>query len=153
MKTTLLLTIALLMIPTLASAEVDVIVTDVGMFHQTVRLSDQDAAQVKYWEVGRVSLTDFENYEFDVIKNGSWLDKITNKNTAIFYSGDYIIKVYNRQTNELIRTVTFTSDVKISTGETALIGLGIIILSILSLMGYGWIQNERLVRQRGWRHP
>jgi hypothetical protein len=152
MKTTLLLTVVVMMIPTLASAQVDVIVTNAGMLPQTVTLSDQNVAQVSYWEVGRVKLTDFENYSFTVIKNGNYLDDITHKNTAIFYNGDYIIKVYNRQTKELISTVSFTSEIKITTGQQMLLGLSFLVLVILIVMTRWKVQDELLIRRRGWRH-
>jgi len=116
-------------------------------------LSDQDSTSVKYWEVGRVSISDFENYQFAVIKNGRKLDDIVHKNTAIFYTGDYVIQVFDRQSKELVATAYFSSQSKLKVWQYLLLTVALL-ASVLGLyLLKCWIDNERLIRRRGWRYP
>lgn len=159
MKNSLLLTVALLLLPTMAWAQVDVIVIPnpeqpLQKLQQSVTLSDHNTtADVSFWHVGVVKLSDFDNYCFAVYKNGHFLDNITNRNQAIFYNGHYVIEVYNRQTRQLINTVSFTSKFKVNPGQELIILLGVLVIALLTFVAYHKIQEERLIRRRGWRYP
>jgi hypothetical protein len=157
MKTTIILVLTICaLIPQSGYADdVEIIVTPnpgnlIGGSHH---LHDQDNASVKYWNVGYVYISDFENYSYTVIKNGKKLDDITHKNNAIFYTGNYTIQVFNRETNVLVSTAHFSSQELLNAWQLMLLIVALFATVIGGYMLKGWIDNERLVRQRGWRHP
>ena len=157
MKTSIILALAIcVLLPQLGYADdVEVIVVPnpgnlIGRAHH---LSNQDSTSVKYWNVGYVYISDFENYRYAVIKNGKKLDDITRKNNAIFYTGDYIIQVFNRHTDALVATTYFNSQERLLAWQWFLLLLAAFAVVIGGYMFKGWLENERLVRRRGWRHP
>jgi len=155
MKTIIILALTICaLIPQSGYADVEIIVTpNPGLFGTSHNLSNQESTSVKYMQVGRVSISDFENYQFTVIKNGKKLDDIIRKNTAIFYTGDYTIQVFNRQTKALVATAKFNSKEMLNAWQFMLL-IAVLFATVIGLyLLKGFIDNERLVRRRGWRHP